>query len=158
MGAGKRRSSLFREATKKDPPENLEARLGLARLSGASMEQVRLGEELEKSDRLDDAPDRLPPRPGLQRGKTSCPDGLERKLVERPRFRIVWPRSPADSQEGMAARPVRSTGTLRLDPDNAPARALNARDRRRLDARVAWQPRPRPTPGNWPRCFSPRSR
>ena len=114
----------FREATKKDP-RNIEARLGLARaLWAASMEQVRLGEELEKSDRLDDALTAYRRALGYNGENQLALAGLERiGRAGEIQDRLARARQRIAKKEWRAAQ-SEVQAVLRLDPDNAPARAL----------------------------------
>jgi len=114
----------FREATKKDP-RNIEARLGLARaLWAASMEQVRLGEELEKSDRLDDALTAYRRALGYNGENQLALAGLERiGRADEIQDRLARARQRIAKKEWRAAQ-SEVQAVLRLDPDNAPARAL----------------------------------
>jgi general secretion pathway protein D len=114
----------FREATKKDP-QNIEARLGLARaLWAASTEQVRLGEDLEKSDRLEEA------QTAYRRALTYNGEN-QLALVALERIgrageiqeRLARARQRVAKKEWRAAL-SEVQAVLRLDPDNAPAKAL----------------------------------
>ncbi|MCX5736727.1 MAG: tetratricopeptide repeat protein [candidate division NC10 bacterium] len=115
---------VFREATKKDP-RNIEARLGLARaLWAASMEQVRLGEELEKSDRPEDAQTAYRRALGYNGENKLALVGLERiGRAGEIQDRLARARQRIAKKEWRAAQ-SEVQAILRLDPDNAPARAL----------------------------------
>jgi general secretion pathway protein D len=115
---------VFREATKKDP-RDIEARLGLARaLWAASMEQVRLGEELEQSDRLEDAQTAYRRSLGYNGENQLALVGLERiGRAGEIQDRLARARQRIAKKEWRAAQ-SEVQAILRLDPDNAPARAL----------------------------------
>lgn len=115
---------VFREATKKDP-RDIEARLGLARaLWAASMEQVRLGEELEQSDRLEDAQTAYRRALGYNGENQLALVGLERiGRAGEIQDRLARARQRIAKKEWRAAQSEVQV-VLRLDPDNAPARAL----------------------------------
>ena len=115
---------VFREATKNDP-RNIEARLGLARaLWAASMEQVRLGEELEKSDRLEDAQTAYRRALGYNGENQLALVGLERiGRAGEIQDRLARARQRIAKKEWRAAQ-SEVQAVLRLDPENAPARAL----------------------------------
>ena len=115
---------VFREATKKDP-RDIEARLGLARaLWAASMEQVRLGEELEQSDRLEDAQTAYRRALGYNGENQLALVGLERiGRAGEIQDRLARARQRIAKKEWRAAQ-SEVQAVLRLDPDNAPARAL----------------------------------
>ena len=115
---------VFREATKKDP-RDIEARLGLARaLWAASMEQVRLGEELEQSDRLEDAQTAYSRALGYNGENQLALVGLERiGRAGEIQDRLARARQRIAKKEWRAAQ-SEVQAVLRLDPDNAPARAL----------------------------------
>ena len=115
---------VFREATKKDP-QNIEARLGLARaLWAASMEQVRLGEELEQSNRTEDAQTAYRRALGYNGENQLALMGLERiGRAGEIQDRLARARQRIAKKEWRAAQ-SEVQAVLRLDPDNAPARAL----------------------------------
>jgi len=115
---------VFREATKKDP-QNTEARLGLARaLWAASMEQVRLGEELEQSNRTEDAQTAYRRALGYNGENQPALVGLERiGRAGEIQDRLARARQRIAKKEWRAAQ-SEVQAVLRLDPDNAPARAL----------------------------------
>ena len=115
---------VFREATKKDP-QNIEARLGLARaLWAASLEQVRLGEELEQSNRTEDAQTAYRRALGYNGENQLALMGLERiGRAGEIQDRLARARQRIAKKEWRAAQ-SEVQAVLRLDPDNAPARAL----------------------------------
>ncbi len=115
---------VFREATKKDP-RNIEARLGLARaLWAASMEQVRLGEEFEQSNRMEDAETAYRRALAYNGENQLALTGLERiGRAGEIQDRLARARQRIAKKEWRAAQ-SEVQAVLRLDPDNAPARAI----------------------------------
>lgn len=115
---------VFREATKKDP-RNIEARLGLARaLWAASMEQVRLGEEFEQSNRMEDTETAYRRALAYNGENQLALTGLERiGRAGEIQDRLARARQRIAKKEWRAAQ-SEVQAVLRLDPDNAPARAI----------------------------------
>ena len=138
---------VFREANKKDP-QNLEARLGLARaLWAASMEQVRLGEELEQSDRPEDAQTAYRRALGYNGENQLALVGLERiGRAGEIRDRLARARQRIAKKEWRAAQ-SEVQAVLRLDPDKAKDRPAEPKPVRHAnlegliddaDPRVKW--------------------
>ena len=116
--------TFFQEAAKQDP-KNLEARLGLARtLWAASQDFVRQGNEFERVGRLDDA-DVAYRRALSYNGENQLAlAGLERiARATDIRDRLKRAHERMGKKEWGAAR-IEVQAVLRLDPENAEAKAL----------------------------------
>ena len=115
---------LFQEAAKQDP-KNLEARLGLARaLWMASQDFVRQGNEFERVDRLDDASVAYRRALGYNGENQLALAGLERIARKNDiQDRLKLARERMVKKEWGGARLEVQT-VLRLDPENAEAKAL----------------------------------
>jgi general secretion pathway protein D len=115
---------FFQEAAKQNP-QNLEARLGLARaLWAASQDLVRLGKEAERDDRLEDAKVAYGRALAYNGENQLALGGLERiaraadiqerlGLASERMARQEWPAALAEVE-----------AVLRLDPDNVRAKTL----------------------------------
>ena len=115
---------VFREAVKQNP-HNMDARLGLARaLWAASQDFVRLGNEAERDDRLQEATAAYR-RALVYNGENQLAlAGLERiARVTEIQERLGVARERMAKKEWRAAQ-AEIQAILRIDPDNGPARAL----------------------------------
>jgi general secretion pathway protein D len=115
---------FFQEATKQNP-QDLEARLGLARsLWAASQDFVRLGNDAERDNRLDDAKVAYRRALSYNSGNQLALVGLERiSRAADIQERLGLARDRMAKKEWRAAQ-AEIRVVLRLDPDNAQAKEL----------------------------------